>query len=604
MKKYWNILFILFYTLWVCALFPYKTGHSRSLLDPPIIEDNSFTMVSDEQWDVTAVRKVLHLFAYGGFADDEQILAWAEMPPGEAIVQMITFDTDNPLVSPDDRYDLLSRHKGTLTGLSQLWSSIRFANKMPIDLRKNFKMASHNSPGRTWLHAVAKRGLNPVRQKIGFMETNYHLVANLDAGVFNQQLFPYYDDIMNSLANHSSYQDVLAMAATSAAIAVQYNHKDNKFIDGKFVGNEDFAREYHQLFFGILGDYDPQYHEITTIRGTAKALTDMNVERIRDWQGNYYLSPEVHFGTEFHYPGSLEILYQYIDGETALEKISNLSQYTIVHQESLDNLPIMIVRCLADDNLDDEKISKIRTIWAELEKKDLLIFLRKYAISTIFHSKNRVKYWSSLDRNLIISNQLTLTNRESYLGYYYPEYYLRQEGFEIFRPVHNVFGHQTGLEASDEPSILKEAYNRSIDKIWFFARFKEQKDRWEKDWAAVIPQAEDTYRVRAVAEWLWNRFVADGLKNFGTLERAHVYALLGSGTDFGCFVNSTDMSFVYSSEVIETDPLIQELMGDLELTKINLDSDDAEKRRVANFRVGLAIGFISATPYVFVQEGI
>ena len=34
--------------------------------------------VSDEQWDDTAVRKVLHTFAYGGHATDAQISAWAE----------------------------------------------------------------------------------------------------------------------------------------------------------------------------------------------------------------------------------------------------------------------------------------------------------------------------------------------------------------------------------------------------------------------------------------------------------------------------------------------------------------------------------------------
>ncbi len=582
-----------------------ESGQGSPLSDPPIVEDESFSMVSDEQWDETAVRKVLHLFAYGGFAPDEQIQVWADMDPGSAIVQMITLDTNNQLLSPADSYDRLSRHDGTLTGLSQLWSSRRSANKMPRKNRERFEAASHNSPARTWLHAVGKRGLNPVRQKIGFMETNYHLVANLDAGVFNQQLFRYYDDILLSLADRRPYQDMLTTAAASAAIAVQYNHQENRFVDGKFEGNEDFAREYHQLFFGILGEYDPGYHEMTTIRGTAKALTDMNVERIEGWRGDYYLSPEVDFGTEFHYPGSLEILYETIEGENALEKISNLSQFAIEHQESLDNLPVMLVRFLADDNLDDDKKGQIRAMWAGLDEKDLLTFIRKYAVSTTFHNASRVKYWPSIERQLIISNLLTLTNRESYLGYYYPEHYLRNDGVAVFRPTHNVFGQQTGLEASDEPSIFKESYNRSIDGFWFFARHHEQDDRWEKDWAAVIPQTEDgSFRVQAVGEWLWNRFAADGLKKFGMLERAQVYALLASGTDFGYFVDASNAAAVYSAQEIETDPLLQEFMQDLALTRMNLDSEDSEKRRTANFRVGLAIGFIAATPYVFAQEGL
>lgn len=571
--------------------------------DPPIVADPSFNMVSNEDWDEIAVRKVLHLFAYAGFADDTQIKTWAEMDPGSAIVEMITFDTTNPYLSKADEYDRLDRYDATLTGLSSLWSGYNCSNKIPLDLRDYFEKDTYNSPARTWINAATKRGLNPVRQKIGLFETNYHLVVNQNAGVSNRQVYRYYDDIMTSLADHTYYQDVLSMAALSAAIAVQYNHRENIFIDARFEGNEDFAREFHQLFFGILGEYDPEYHELTTIRGTAKALTDMNVEWVKE-NDNSFWSPDITYGTEFHYPGSLEILYQTIEGDTAKEKIENLSQYTIGHQESLDNLPVIFVRGLADDNLDDEKIEEIRAIWAGLENKDLLTFLRKYAVSTTFHNPTRVKYWSSIDRHLIITNLLTLNNLESYLGYYYPESYLKNEGFEIFRPINNVFGHQTGLEASDAPSLFKETYNRSIDRYWFFARTDEEEDNWQKDWAAVIPQEEgSTYRVQEVAEWLWDRFVADGLVNFGALERAQVYALLGSGKDFGYFVDPGNATTVYTEEEINTDPVLQELMSDLAIAII-LDSDDDEKRETANFRVGLAIAFISATPYVFAQEGI
>ena len=528
------------------------------IYDDPIVEDGSFTMVPDELWNETAVRKVLHLFAYAGFADDEQITTWADMDPGSAIVEMITFDTTNPYLSPPDPYDLLNLRKATLTALNALWSGFGCGNRMPFKSRQYFAKDNYNAPAKTWIHAATKRGLNTVRQKIGIFETNYHLVVNQNVPVSNRQVFAYYDDIMTSLANHTPYQDTLAAAALSSAIAIQYNHMENKFIDARFEGNEDFAREYHQLFFGIVGEYDPTYHELTTIRNTARALTDMRVERVKAGKYSYW-SPVIIYDTEFHYPGSLEILYQEIDGATAQEKIENLSQYAIEHQESLDNLPIIFARGLADDNLDDEKVEEIRAIWAGLEPKDLLTFLRKYAISTTFHNPTRIKYWSSIDRLLIISNLLTLNNRESYLGYYYPESTLKNEGIELFRPVHNVFGHQTGLEASDDPSIFKEAYNNSIDRYWSFTRSKEKEDNWHKEWETVIPRGEDgTYRVREVAEWLWNRFVADGLTNFGPLERAYVYSFLGSGNDFGYFVDPTDAMRTYTEDEIITDPVLQE----------------------------------------------
>jgi hypothetical protein len=572
--------------------------------DPPIVEDASFTMISNEQWDETAVRKVLHLFAYSGFADDAQIAEWAAMDPGTAIVEMITADTTNPSLSPPDPYDRLDLHAATLTALHSLWSGVGCGNRMPFKEREYFATDAYNAPARTWLHAATKRGLNPVRQKLGIFETNYHLAINQSVPVSNRQVFAYYDDIMTSLAAHSPYQNILAGAALSAAIAVQYNHLENKFINAQFEGNEDFAREYHQLFFGILGEYDHAYHELTTIRNTAKALTDIRVETVK--VGKYhYGSAEVTCGTEFHYPGSLEILHFDIDGATAREKIENLSQHAIYHQESLDNLPVIIARGLADDNLDSEKIEQLKAIWAGLAPKDLLTFLRKYAISTTFHHPTRVKYWSSIDRHLIICNRLTLNNQESYLGYYYPESMIRTEGVELFRPIHNVFGHQTGPEASDDPGIFKEAYNNSIDRYWFFARTEKEEDGWQKEWESMIPRGEDgTYRVQQVAEWLWNRFAADGLANFGALERAYVYSFLGSGRDFGYFVDAADARRTYTEDEMNADPVLQERMHDLAIAALYLDSDDSQKRKDAQYRVGLAIAFITATPYVFAQEGI
>jgi len=288
-----------------------------------------------------------------------------------------------------------------------------------------------------------------------------------------------------------------------------------------------------------------------------------------------------------------------------LEEIAELGNGRYHFTDQAANLPVIFARGLADDNLDDEKIEEIRAIWAGLEPKDLLTFLRKYAISTTFHNPTRVKYWSSIDRLLIISNLLTLNNRESYLGYYHPESALKNEGIEIFRPLYNVFGHQTGQEASDDPSIFKEAYNNSIDRYWSFTRSESQEDNWRKEWETVVPSGEDgTYQVRDVAEWLWNRFVADGLTNFGTLERAYVYSFLGSGRDFGYFVDPTDATRTYTEDDINVDPVLQERLQDLAISTVHLESDDPNKRNAAQYRVGLAVSFIVATPYVFAQEGI
>lgn len=51
-------------------------------------------------WNETAVRKVMHAFAYGGFATDQQVQAWASMSPECAIQEILTFQNTNDLISP------------------------------------------------------------------------------------------------------------------------------------------------------------------------------------------------------------------------------------------------------------------------------------------------------------------------------------------------------------------------------------------------------------------------------------------------------------------------------------------------------------------------
>ena len=61
---------------------------------------------------------------------------------------------------------------------------------------------------------------------------------------------------------------------------------------------------------------------------------------------------------------------------------------------------------------------------------------------------------------------------------------------------------------------------------------------------------------------------------------------------------------VNTENEIATDPFLQERFNDLAIATLQLDSDDPDKRNNAQYRIGLAIAFIIATPYVFAQEGI
>ena len=183
------------------------------------------------------------------------------------------------------------------------------------------------------------------------------MATNLNTEVNNYQMARIYDDIMAAHEAGLPYQDVISAGAISAAVATQYGHRWNLWNpwDEECWCNEDFAREYHQLFFGILGVEDPEgidNHETVTIKNTAKALTHMVVEydeiirRLPEWV--FYL------GHPYHYPGhlTLDILNNEIPGTNAKERIEYLSQIAINHPESLKNLPVKIISGLADDDLD------------------------------------------------------------------------------------------------------------------------------------------------------------------------------------------------------------------------------------------------------------
>ena len=69
-----------------------STGSISSSSQEVEIAVLGFDTVSGEAWDETAVRKVLHMFAFGGHATDQQIIQWSNMTPVAAIVEMLTLD--------------------------------------------------------------------------------------------------------------------------------------------------------------------------------------------------------------------------------------------------------------------------------------------------------------------------------------------------------------------------------------------------------------------------------------------------------------------------------------------------------------------------------
>lgn len=607
-----------------------ESDASMDVIDPEVPESDVVLDTAPDGrdfWTDTAVRKVLQTFAFGGFPGDSQITQWAAMRSEDAIREMLTFEPVNTKLSPagEDRIAekiaaYIPQGGGQLEGIARYFSENPDQLLDSQDRSNQFDPLQWDSAVNSWDMAIRARGLNTFYHRIGFWETNYHMVANQSAGVFPYPILRHYDNVMNKHSDNGSYDQVLAQGALNAAIAYQYGHNSNSWdaSNNTFYGNEDFAREFHQLLFGILGsatvggDAYQQNHELVTIKNTAKALTGLNAYYHDNDQGGPDI--EIEFDAEIakHHQADLTILDQQISGYSAREKISQLASVAINHVESLNNLPVLMVAGLADDKLTAEKMAAIRALWKQLPQKNMLEFIRAYAISPMFHSSGRVKYHTSFERKLLIHNNMQLSNEELYTG---PgmnpvHWLLSEDSVKVFNPVHNVFGHQRGSEAINSPEVFKNAYNTSTENIWYYLRGTNADDM-RKEWQTMIPKnAAGQWLVKDVSRWLWQRFVADGLKNFGTLEKAHLYALLGSdseddsihGMDLGFYLDEENPTRVYSAADLEGDrysPVV-EALGDQVL---DLDAVDVLLRSVENRRIQKAIAFIAATPYTFIQEG-
>ena len=527
------------------------------------------------EWSERAVRKVLNVFAFGGHARTEQILLWADMDPEDAIQEMLNFQQHNLLLSPlaeGERYTDTATQHGTLEEYAAFLSNPN--SDIAIPVTGTFGQDDYNSQRREFAtdgnnfddafgRMITVRGLNPFRQRIGFWETNYHLAVNRDVGVSGPQVARYYDVIMAAHEAGLSYERVMGEAAKSAAIAEQYGHRRNQWIENnqECRCNDDFAREIHQLFYGIFGEDDPN-HEDGTIRETAKMLTDMPILD-DDSQDDDLV---VNFGTNFHHIPDLTILGQTVSGANASEKIDSLMQISIEHPESLKNLPVMIISVLADDNMNEAKARQLRVSWASMgNDKNLLRFLQAYAISDLFHSNNQFKYFTTHERALYMANKNNLDNLEAWFGGG------RQNGSragrsvggtisddnagDFFRPLANVFGGQTSIEASDSALVFEQNYNTLTDDEQEMRDIVgcddcdgTAEDPWEKKWNTVLPQREDgEFYVSDVAEWLWNHAVGN-FDNYTELERAQLYTWLAAARSLPG--NNSDQNTVFDFNLL------------------------------------------------------
>lgn len=563
--------------------------------------------VNDATWDETAVRKVLQIFAFGGLARDSQITAWANMKPADAIKQMLTLGTTNNLLSPSEG---TAFGDGTLTGVSAFLSGA--SSPIPdTDYRTEFEQDAYNGSNFTWMYAATLRGLNPFRQKMGLFETNYHMAVHR-RNLSSEQLFAYYDRVMSALAASptNGYETVMTTAALSAAVARQYGHDDARFnrSTGECNCNEDFAREYHQLFFGILALNEPDYHENTTIKNTAKALTDMNLYHPgftpstdpEPWAGQ-----DVQYQSDQHPAGTLDILHNANTGTNAQQRFLNQAAAEINHTESLDTLPVMIVEVLADDNLSNAKKAALRQAWRSMARKDILLYVQAYAISTLFHDPARIKYLNSFDRHLNIANKTALSNSEQYAEWPRTRWLNDFDQQRPFEPMHEVFGGQTGEETSKSAYLFQSNYDNATENGGRNTGYTLTRHGLSltRNWAAVVPATNGTYPVRSVAEWLWQRYVSDGGRNLGPLERAHLYALLATGNDLAYAVATANPDRVISASDLTTDATLATAVNGFSTSLMNLNSTVVNDRTEANRRVGQAINFILATPFMLAQEG-
>ena len=176
-------------------------------------------------------------------------------------------------------------------------------------------------------------------------------------------------------------------------------------------------------------------------------------------------------------------------------------------------------------------------------------------------------------------NATTLDNEESFAKPFFlgPAVPMLQQNALVFAPIRDVFGGQTGNDAANDRFGFRSALNQNVDSpealgtTEQYYRLAEDgvPSVWRKDWSTVIPpNAAGEYVVGDVAQWLWQRFIADGGANFDAIAQAQVHALAGHGFDFAAVVDRNDLDALYSSEDLE-DGFAAEVNRELAATVMN-----------------------------------
>jgi hypothetical protein len=313
-----------------------------------------------------------------------------------------------------------------------------------------------------------------------------------------------------------------------------------------------------------------------------------------------------------HHQAPLEILKTTITGINGEEKLRELSRVAILHPDSLDTLPLEIVRFFGDEDLTPQEEAIIRSAWRDVVGKpnDLLTFLRRYAISTTFHNPSTYKYKTSFEQNIIPWNIANATNDFFYSSGYTPQSELEQQFVEPFYPQFRIFGHQTGLTAVNDANVFRLVYNFAATNSGFSASPIYCKDAqgntlysWSRDWRAILP-ANDAgqYPVGAVARWLWQRLTGDSGTNLTLLERAHLAAILARRTDLATVIDPRQPTAVYTAATLQQEPYAS-LIANLEASLLPLADANVTVRDNANYNIGMAVNFLRATPFAFAMEG-
>ncbi len=515
-----------------------------------------FETVEDREWTEGAVRRVLHAIAFGGQLDDAEIARLAELGPERAMAEILPDGIGNEVSLSDVMTELHAlaseRQKPIFTAEKQM-------RGLPI----------------AWVREISRDGSPLAAHRVCMFETMYHLATTPDKARGPLQL-AFYDQVAGDL--DLPYQELLAAAAASGPIAVQYGHIKNTYRNGKFRGNDDFARELHQLFFGILGTEDP-HHEDVTIEETALALTGIRVNRRQ--QTIQYL-PRLHANMPLTILG-VEI--PYTRGMTMDVRVDEICEVAIEHPEARVALPRMFVTHFGEDSPPEWVIDQAVATWNDETPRKLLPFLRAYFASSAFHRPDRVRRALPVDLVGRLVNRLYVPSAEpSLAAATLTRRLLDDLGQAPFAPAHEVFGDITGPETHSSPETLRQ---------WWAGLMQQANGRAARRTQVALPaalSAGEDMTVAALGRWLWQRLIADDLEGYRPEVEAQVVALLCLGRDFQSYLD--DFGLERTTDAEELEEHIQAL------------GEAFVEARKAQERVRLAGLFILGTPDAFVDRGV